>query len=58
MKRRKLGTLEVSEIGFGCMNASGNYGAAPDKNQGIGVIRAAHEKASRSSIQPNFTVPT
>jgi aryl-alcohol dehydrogenase-like predicted oxidoreductase len=44
MKRRKLGTLEVSEMGFGCMNASGNYGPAPDKNQGIGVIRAAHEK--------------
>src|SRR5579859_6517861 len=43
MKRRKLGTLEVSEMGFGCMNASGNYGPAPDKNQGIGVIRAAHE---------------
>src|SRR6202023_2601587 len=44
MKRRKLGTLEVSEMGFGCMNASGNYGPAPDKTQGIGVIRAAHEK--------------
>src|SRR3984893_3815471 len=44
MKRRKLGTLEVSEMGFGCMNASGNYGPAPDKDQGIGVIRAAHEK--------------
>src|SRR6201982_3911018 len=44
MKRRKLGTLEVSEMGFGCMNASGNYGPAPDKNQGIGVIRVAHEK--------------
>ena len=44
MKRRKLGTIEVSEMGFGCMNVSGNYGSAPDKNQGIGVIRAAHEK--------------
>src|SRR5438445_1967037 len=44
MKRRKLGTLEVSEMGFGCMNASGNYGPAPGKNQGFGVIRAAHEK--------------
>jgi aryl-alcohol dehydrogenase-like predicted oxidoreductase len=44
MKGRKLGTLEVSEMGFGCMNASGNYGPAADKNQGIGVIRAAHEK--------------
>src|SRR5580700_6216246 len=43
MKRRKLGTLEVSAMGFGCMNASGNYGPAPDKNRGIGVIRAAHE---------------
>ena len=31
-------------MGFGCMNASGNDGRAPDKNQGIGVIRAAHEK--------------
>src|SRR5580704_3488220 len=44
MKRRKLGTLEVSEMGFGCMNASGNYGPTPDKKQGIGVIRAAHEQ--------------
>jgi aryl-alcohol dehydrogenase-like predicted oxidoreductase len=44
MKRRKLGKLEASEMGFGCMNASGSYGPAPDKNQGIGVIRAAHEK--------------
>jgi aryl-alcohol dehydrogenase-like predicted oxidoreductase len=26
------------------MNASGNYRPAADKNQGIGVIRAAHEK--------------
>jgi aryl-alcohol dehydrogenase-like predicted oxidoreductase len=40
MKRRKLGTLEVSEMGFGCMNVSGNYGPAADKNQGIGVIKA------------------
>src|SRR6202020_3197227 len=44
MKGRKLGTLEVSEMGFGCMKVSGNYGPAPDKNQGIGVIHAAHEK--------------
>src|SRR5712675_3024534 len=44
MKRRKLGTLEVSEMGFGCMSVSGNHGPAADKNQGMGVIRAAHEK--------------
>jgi aryl-alcohol dehydrogenase-like predicted oxidoreductase len=44
MKTRKLGALEVSEIGFGCMSISANYGPATDKSQGIKVIRAAHEK--------------
>src|SRR5256885_2241020 len=44
MKTRKLGTLEVSEMGFGCMSISANYGPAADKNQGIEVIRTAHEK--------------
>src|SRR5713101_3938163 len=44
MKTRKLRTLEVSEMGFGCMSISANYGPATDKNQGIEVIRAAHEK--------------
>jgi len=29
MKRRKLGTLEVSEMGFGCMSVSGNHGPPP-----------------------------
>jgi len=44
MKTRKLGTLEVSEMGFGCMSISANYGPAADKNKGIEVIRAAHER--------------
>jgi len=44
MKTRKLGKLEVSEMGFGCMSISANYGPAADKKQGINVIRAAHEK--------------
>ena len=44
MKTRKLGTLEVSEMGFGCMSISANYGPAADRDQGIEVIRAAHEK--------------
>jgi aryl-alcohol dehydrogenase-like predicted oxidoreductase len=44
MKTRRLGTLEVSEMGFGCMSISANYGPAADKTQGINVIRAAHEK--------------
>jgi aryl-alcohol dehydrogenase-like predicted oxidoreductase len=44
MKTRKLGKLEVSEMGFGCMSISANYGPAADRNQGIEVIRAAHHK--------------
>ena len=44
MKTRKLGALEVSEMGFGCMSISANYGPPADKTQGINVIRAAHEK--------------
>src|ERR1700745_2748892 len=44
MKTRKLRTLEVSEMGFGCRSISANYGPAADKNQGIEVIREAREK--------------
>ena len=43
MKKRKLGKLEVSEMGFGCMSISANYGPAAERNQGIAVIRAAHD---------------
>lgn len=44
MKMRKLGKMEVSELGAGCMSISANYGPPADKNQGIKVIRDAHEK--------------
>ena len=44
MKTRKLGKLVVSEMGFGCMSISANYGPAADRKEGINVIRAAHEK--------------
>jgi aryl-alcohol dehydrogenase-like predicted oxidoreductase len=44
LKTRKLGKLEVSEIGAGCMSISANYGPPADRNQGIKVIRTAHEK--------------
>jgi aryl-alcohol dehydrogenase-like predicted oxidoreductase len=44
LKTRKLGKLEVSEIGAGCMSISANYGPPADKNQGIKVVRTAHEK--------------
>ena len=45
MKTRKLGKLEVSEIGSGCMSISANYGPPADRNRGIKVIRAAFEKS-------------
>jgi len=43
MKTRTLGNsnLEVSAIGLGCMSMSGNYGPAGDKQEMIGIIRAA-----------------
>lgn len=44
---RKLGALEVSELGFGCMSISGNYGPPVDKAQGIRVIRDAFERGIR-----------
>src|SRR4029077_11738467 len=44
MKKRKLGTLEVSELGFGCMSLAANYGPAAPMDDAIKVIREAHSK--------------
>src|SRR5688572_10818935 len=45
MKIRKLGNLEVSEIGFGNMGlSSGHYGPGVNKAQGIRVIREAYDR--------------
>jgi aryl-alcohol dehydrogenase-like predicted oxidoreductase len=44
MKTRKLGKLEVSEIGAGAMSISANYGPPADKTQGINLLRAAHDR--------------
>src|SRR2546422_3004508 len=44
MKARKLGQLKVSELGAGCMSISANYGPPEPRDQGIKVIRAAHER--------------
>jgi aryl-alcohol dehydrogenase-like predicted oxidoreductase len=44
MKTRMLGTLEVSEIGFGCMNLAANYGPAAPIDDAIKVIREAYSK--------------
>ena len=44
MKTRRLGKLEVSEMGSGCMSISANYGPPADRSQGIKLIRTAFEK--------------
>jgi aryl-alcohol dehydrogenase-like predicted oxidoreductase len=44
MKTRRLGTLEVSELGSGAMSISANYGPPADKAEGIKVLRTAYEK--------------
>ena len=44
MQTRKLGTLEVSALGLGCMGMSSAYGPAADRQEMIGFIRAAHER--------------
>jgi aryl-alcohol dehydrogenase-like predicted oxidoreductase len=43
MQTKKLGALEVSQLGAGCMSISANYGPPADKNQGITIIRAAND---------------
>jgi aryl-alcohol dehydrogenase-like predicted oxidoreductase len=44
MKKRTLGNLEVSALGFGCMGLSYAYGPATEKQQAINVIRTAVER--------------
>ena len=44
MMKRKLGTLEVSQLGAGCMSISANYGPPADRKQGIATIREAHDR--------------
>lgn len=48
MKTRKLGNLDVSALGLGCMSMSSVYGPAADKAEMIRLIRGAHEVTSRS----------
>jgi aryl-alcohol dehydrogenase-like predicted oxidoreductase len=43
MKTRKLGPLNVSELGFGTMSFASVYGAAPNKAESIAVIRGAYD---------------
>lgn len=43
MNTRKLGSLEVSELGAGAMSISANYGPPADIEQGVKTLRTAHE---------------
>jgi aryl-alcohol dehydrogenase-like predicted oxidoreductase len=44
MQKRKLGNLEVSALGLGCMGMSAAYGKVPDKQEMISLLRAAVER--------------
>ena len=44
MQTRKLGTLDVSALGLGCMSMSSAYGPAADTREMIKLIRAAHDR--------------
>ncbi|MAZ28151.1 MAG: aldo/keto reductase [Cytophagaceae bacterium] len=44
MQKRKLGNLEVSALGFGCMGLSHGYGNQPGRKDAIHVIRSAVEQ--------------
>src|SRR5690242_17695372 len=44
MQKRKLGNLEVSALGLGCMGMSFGYGPAAEKQQMISLIRGAVER--------------
>ncbi|CAN7207019.1 aldo/keto reductase [Phyllobacterium sp. LjRoot231] len=44
MKTRKIGSLQVSALGLGCMSMTSAYGPAADKAEMIKLIRGAHER--------------
>jgi aryl-alcohol dehydrogenase-like predicted oxidoreductase len=44
MQTRKLGRLEVSALGLGCMGLSFAFGPPTDRPEAIKLIRVAHEK--------------
>lgn len=44
MQKRKLGHLEVSALGLGCMGMTHAYGQAPDRQAMIALLRTAVER--------------
>ncbi|MGJ4951616.1 aldo/keto reductase [Bradyrhizobium sp. HKCCYLS20291] len=43
MRTRQLGPLTVSELGYGTMSFTAIYGASPERQEAIRVIRGAHD---------------
>lgn len=43
MKTRKIGSLEVSAVGMGCMGFSHGYGAVPEESYSIEAIHKAYD---------------
>jgi aryl-alcohol dehydrogenase-like predicted oxidoreductase len=43
MQKRKLGSLEVSELGFGAMSFASAYGSSPERQEAIRTIRGAYD---------------
>ena len=43
MQTRKIGNLEVSAVGMGCMGFSHGYGQIPERSYSIEAIREAYE---------------
>ena len=44
MQKRKLGNLEVSAMGLGCMGMSYGYGPAADRQEMISLLRTAVDR--------------
>ena len=44
MQKRKLGPIEVSALGYGCMGLEGTYGNRVPRDEGAQLIRAAFER--------------
>jgi aryl-alcohol dehydrogenase-like predicted oxidoreductase len=44
LDKRKLGSLEVTGLGFGCMNVAWAYGNPPSKEDAVKLIRAAYDQ--------------
>jgi aryl-alcohol dehydrogenase-like predicted oxidoreductase len=57
MQKRKLGSLEVSALGLGCMGMSAFYDSA-DEGEAIATIRRAHAVHPLTAVQSEYSLWT